>query len=65
MTRLEELEKVLQIHDWYYEYSDDHRVWCKGRDQNNAIMSLRKELEKAGLKEQADLLYKKYRPSKL
>lgn len=24
--------------DWFYEYSDDHRVYCKGRDEVYALM---------------------------
>jgi hypothetical protein len=28
---LEMFEKMCKEHDWYYEYSDDHTVWKKGR----------------------------------
>ena len=34
---LEYLENLLSKHDWYYEYSDDHRAWSKGRDQAEEI----------------------------
>ena len=34
--------------DWFYEYSDDHRVYCKGRDEVN---ELRREYHGDELKE--------------
>jgi hypothetical protein len=27
---IEEYEKELKTHDWYYNYSDDHSVYCSG-----------------------------------
>ena len=27
-----EFGSKLKNHDWYYGYSDDHRVWTRGRD---------------------------------
>ncbi len=27
----------LEQHDWFYEMSDDHRVWQKGKDANNLL----------------------------
>jgi len=32
MERAEFGQKLRQ-HDWYYGYSDDHRVWTRGRNQ--------------------------------
>lgn len=32
-----EFEKMVRAHDMTFEYSDDHRVWQKGRDQLDAI----------------------------
>ena len=34
---VEEYSKVLEEHDWYFSYSDDHRVWKKGHDQSTYI----------------------------
>ena len=34
----QEFLKMLENHDWYYEYSDDHSQWNKGRQQRAAIM---------------------------
>ena len=36
---LEMFEKMCKEHDWYYEYSDDHRVWQKGRDAYSKLVS--------------------------
>ena len=33
MTLLERLTN----HDWYYEYSDDHTVWRRGREKSQEI----------------------------
>jgi hypothetical protein len=32
-------EKLCKEHDWYYEYSDDHRVWSKGRDDYGRLQA--------------------------
>jgi hypothetical protein len=37
---VEEYSKVLEEHDWYFSYSDDHRVWKKGHDQSTYINKL-------------------------
>ena len=31
------LERLLQFHDWYYDYSDDHSVLQRGKRENDAI----------------------------
>lgn len=28
---------MLANHDWYYDYSDDHSVWQKGRDASSQL----------------------------
>lgn len=28
---LQEYEELLKNHDWYYQYSDDHGVWDRGK----------------------------------
>lgn len=38
----EEFLKMLKAHDWYYQYSDDHRVWSKGRAESQAIFAAMK-----------------------
>ena len=40
MLTVEEYSKVLEDHDWYFSYSDDHRAWKRGRDQSTFINKL-------------------------
>lgn len=35
--------KALKGHDWYYEYSDDHRVWTRGRDNSRKLQAIAQE----------------------
>ena len=35
--------KKLQSHDWYYQYSDDHGAWQKGRSQAMELQSIAAE----------------------
>lgn len=31
---------MLNAHDWYYDMSDDHRVWRKGQEEGGKIATL-------------------------
>ena len=33
----EAFRKLLQQHDWFYSYSDDHGVWKRGEAQSQTI----------------------------
>ena len=33
----------LRRHDWYYNYSDDHSVWTKGRNNAHRLQSIAAE----------------------
>tara|TARA_B100000674_G_C37680392_1_gene841253 strand:+ start:453 stop:803 length:351 start_codon:yes stop_codon:yes gene_type:complete len=35
----------LRQHDWYYGYSDDHRVWTRGRNQMQVLRTAHEDLE--------------------
>ena len=59
---LEYLENLLSKHDWYYEYSDDHRVWRKGRDEAEEIRRQTDICCGLGLSEEAEIIKEKYRP---
>lgn len=39
---------ALQAHDWFYQYSDDHGVWAKGRSQYKALVEMQKDIDPAG-----------------
>ena len=34
----EHFMKMLESHDWYYMFSDDHQQWVKGRQERAEIM---------------------------
>jgi len=36
----EELIGALSGHDWYYQYSDDHKVWVAGNENHARIRAL-------------------------
>ena len=37
---VEEYEKLLIAHDWYYDYSDDHQVYIKGSENKQLLFNL-------------------------
>ncbi len=54
------LESLLKTHDWYYQYSDDHRVWTKGRERADEIQRQLSICCGLGLDAIAQELYNKY-----
>tara|TARA_Y100000389_G_scaffold72636_1_gene69386 strand:- start:8076 stop:8294 length:219 start_codon:yes stop_codon:yes gene_type:complete len=40
---MEKLWELLEKHDWYYTYSDDHRYYVKGSDERKAIQAMCQE----------------------
>lgn len=34
---IEEYYRLLKAHDWYYEFSDDHRVWKEGQRKSDYL----------------------------
>ena len=61
---LETLEAQLKHHDWFYEYSDDHRYYTSGLREFTQIWHTIEELQSIGENEfdQAIDMYKKYKP---
>lgn len=35
----------LKLHDWYYDMSDDHRVWVKGKNQRHDLGKLQQQVD--------------------
>jgi hypothetical protein len=60
MSTLSEFEEMLKTHDWFFDYSDDHRAWEKGRKEAFAIRVARTNLETEGFGVDADALFEKY-----
>jgi len=50
---MDKLIKLLRNHDWYFEYSDDHKVWQRGVMQRAAINAEAERLGRPELVEQA------------
>lgn len=59
---LEEFEKALQYHDWYYEYSDDHSVWRRGLDRQRQLEEERRRLTAEGHGDKVEELWQRYSP---
>lgn len=38
-----EFFKLLEKHDWYYQYSDDHRAWEKGNEESRRLQAIIQE----------------------
>ena len=38
-----EFFELLESHDWYYEYSDDHKAWTKGSIERKTIQAIIQE----------------------
>lgn len=61
-VQLELLEQMLQNHDWFYHFSDDHRYYVKGRDEAQRIRVTMDRLGELGLETEAKELFENYRP---
>ncbi len=55
-----ELENMMQMHDWYYHFSDDHSVWKRGQAQASEILVKATYLRVNGKEEEVKALYDKY-----
>ena len=56
---LEALESECKAQDFYYLYSDDHRVWSKGFDRDKRINAI---LSKLGHSREAIEIFNHYAP---
>ena len=65
MSNLETFEKLLQNHDWFYQYSEDFSVYERGLFSQDTINTAIKVLEDAGFGDEANSLYEKYLPKQL
>lgn len=67
MSTLSSFARMLRTHDWYYDYSDDHRAWCKGRDNWNRIQQTKAKINEMGehKAQLGDALFLKYKPEQL
>lgn len=42
MASLQEYWDQLDLHDWFYSYSDDNRVWKRGEAEKSALLAIAK-----------------------
>jgi len=45
INSVDEYIERLKHHDWFYDYSDDHSVWTRGRKDRGAIDSAQKRYD--------------------
>lgn len=43
MVTPKEFYAMLEEHDWFYGYSDDHRVWTAGSEANRKLQAIIQE----------------------
>lgn len=48
MSPMQELQNLLENHDWYHFYSDDQNVWYKGNEEKKKMEKLAKEIGPEG-----------------
>ena len=65
MSKLKTLEKLLQNHDWFYQYSDDYSTYERGQNAWKTISKVMEALDDAGLSNESNALYEKYLPKQL
>lgn len=45
INSVDEYIERLKHHDWFYDYTDDHRVWTLGRKDRDAINCARERYD--------------------
>jgi hypothetical protein len=60
-NKLQQLEDLLKVHDWYYMMSDDNYWYKQGRKSFEMICKLMDELKDGGYFTEAENLYDTYR----
>ena len=46
---LTNFENALKSHDWFFDFSDDHSVWLRGRDEREFLRATAKQLVANGM----------------
>jgi hypothetical protein len=54
---LQDLAEHMELHDWYYSYSDDHGVWQRGLESVKIMTAKMNELKELGFEAQVDELW--------
>lgn len=48
---IDQIKSLMQKHDWFFDYSDDHREWQKGFSEKLEIIELMRKLSPDDIKE--------------
>ena len=59
-AQIERLRQLMQRHDWFYQYSDEYRIWQAGNKSDGNIRSLASQLRKRGHDKEVSDLYAQY-----
>lgn len=59
---LDHLKDLCAAHDWYYSFSDDHKVWQRGNEQINKIREVMLGLQDQGMGKEAKQVYENWKP---
>lgn len=59
---LRDFETMCRFHDWYFDFSDDHRHYLAGLESSNRLRELEKQLDEAGLVLERKAIKDKYCP---
>ena len=46
---LTNFRNALQSHDWFFDFSDDHSVWTRGRGERKSLVAMAKHLVSEGM----------------
>lgn len=59
-SKRQELEELLQAHDWWHMMSDDHRVYYWGNEEKKKILKMVEDMGDIGI-----ALYNRYAPEQM
>ena len=59
---LQDLERAMRNHDWYYQFSDDHRVWRAGTDHAVEIRNAMARLSARGFADEVNAIFQRECP---
>jgi|TARA_B110000977_G_scaffold49209_1_gene66806 hypothetical protein len=63
MEDLQQLEQLLKAHDWFYQRTEDRRVYKRGTQQRQNIFQIIRDLHDQNLGPEADELFNQYKRS--
>jgi hypothetical protein len=59
---LDKLKEMCEQHDWFYSFSDDHKVWERGNEEIKAIREMMILCQESGMGREAKQIYENWKP---